>query len=355
MIIQLVLVESAERYGVRGDDKFWASRDLGDRALIVRSRRLSVGGGGGLGLVRIEAGSRRSGTRGGATSLPEPNIRGAATTDPKAGSSRRSPRGHTDSAQEGFDTGPDGCHEKACGFVRRARWHGSGDLGRLGLFDAGSEPCRRCACWYRVLHQASRDAAFLNSFHRGPRPCVQCEECVRTDALELHRGRCETARRRWFKALAVAAEGTSVMRFARLSWYQPRTADDLDREAQFLSPSMKLQHQGINLQVRRLRITEHRTEGRDPGTTLHVFVHDDGVATHGPEEDYPPAGDREPRRPRDPRRSAGMRLDCEPAPSVRSEPEWMGTPAAARRLGITTRTLYRLIDEGRLPAYRIGR
>src|SRR5688500_9912945 len=29
--------------------------------------------------------------------------------------------------------------------------------------------------------------------------------------------------------------------------------------------------------------------------------------------------------------------------------------AAARRLGITTRTLYRFVDEGHLPAYRMGR
>ena len=37
------------------------------------------------------------------------------------------------------------------------------------------------------------------------------------------------------------------------------------------------------------------------------------------------------------------------------EPVWMGTPEAARRLGVTIRTLRRLIDDGRLPAYRIGR
>ncbi len=35
--------------------------------------------------------------------------------------------------------------------------------------------------------------------------------------------------------------------------------------------------------------------------------------------------------------------------------EWLGTTAAARRLGITTRTLYRFIDEGYLTAYRMGR
>ncbi|MEX2486701.1 MAG: helix-turn-helix domain-containing protein [Nitriliruptoraceae bacterium] len=37
------------------------------------------------------------------------------------------------------------------------------------------------------------------------------------------------------------------------------------------------------------------------------------------------------------------------------EIEWLNTKAAARRLGITTRTLYRLIDDGKLPAYKFGR
>ena len=37
------------------------------------------------------------------------------------------------------------------------------------------------------------------------------------------------------------------------------------------------------------------------------------------------------------------------------EIEWLSTREAARRLGITTRTLYRLIDEGQLPAYKLGR
>lgn len=35
--------------------------------------------------------------------------------------------------------------------------------------------------------------------------------------------------------------------------------------------------------------------------------------------------------------------------------QWLGTAEAARYLGITTRTLYRLIDEGQLPAYKFGR
>ena len=37
------------------------------------------------------------------------------------------------------------------------------------------------------------------------------------------------------------------------------------------------------------------------------------------------------------------------------ETSWLGTPEAAERLGITQRTLYRLIDEGQIPAYKMGR
>lgn len=40
------------------------------------------------------------------------------------------------------------------------------------------------------------------------------------------------------------------------------------------------------------------------------------------------------------------------------EPEairWLSTAEAANRLGITPRTLYRFIDEGQVPAYRMGR
>lgn len=37
------------------------------------------------------------------------------------------------------------------------------------------------------------------------------------------------------------------------------------------------------------------------------------------------------------------------------EIEWLSTQDAARRLGITPRTLYRFIDLGELPAYRLGR
>ena len=34
---------------------------------------------------------------------------------------------------------------------------------------------------------------------------------------------------------------------------------------------------------------------------------------------------------------------------------WLSTRAAADQLGITTRTLYRLIDGGKIPAYKFGR
>lgn len=39
----------------------------------------------------------------------------------------------------------------------------------------------------------------------------------------------------------------------------------------------------------------------------------------------------------------------------REEIVWLSTREAARRLGITPRTLYRLIDSGQLPAYKVGR
>ena len=35
--------------------------------------------------------------------------------------------------------------------------------------------------------------------------------------------------------------------------------------------------------------------------------------------------------------------------------EWLSTQGAAQRLGVTPRTLYRFIDQGELPAYRMGR
>ncbi len=34
---------------------------------------------------------------------------------------------------------------------------------------------------------------------------------------------------------------------------------------------------------------------------------------------------------------------------------WMGTKEAADYLGVTPRTLYRFVDEGSLPAYKMGR
>jgi excisionase family DNA binding protein len=40
---------------------------------------------------------------------------------------------------------------------------------------------------------------------------------------------------------------------------------------------------------------------------------------------------------------------------TRDEITWLSTREAARRLGITTRTLYRLIDSGQVPAYKFGR
>lgn len=43
------------------------------------------------------------------------------------------------------------------------------------------------------------------------------------------------------------------------------------------------------------------------------------------------------------------------AAGMSDEIRWLSTAEAARRLGVTTRTLYRFIDEGQLPAYRFGR
>ena len=40
---------------------------------------------------------------------------------------------------------------------------------------------------------------------------------------------------------------------------------------------------------------------------------------------------------------------------VREEVSWLSTREAAGQLGITTRTLYRMIDNGQLPAYKFGR
>jgi excisionase family DNA binding protein len=37
------------------------------------------------------------------------------------------------------------------------------------------------------------------------------------------------------------------------------------------------------------------------------------------------------------------------------EPDWIGTTEAAKYLGLRPPTLYRLIDDGLLPAYKAGR
>ena len=43
------------------------------------------------------------------------------------------------------------------------------------------------------------------------------------------------------------------------------------------------------------------------------------------------------------------------APMGSDETTWLSTKEAARRLGITPRTLYRFVDMGELTAYRLGR
>ncbi|WP_419853326.1 helix-turn-helix domain-containing protein [Candidatus Poriferisodalis sp.] len=47
--------------------------------------------------------------------------------------------------------------------------------------------------------------------------------------------------------------------------------------------------------------------------------------------------------------------DEEPPQVPYDEIIWLSTLKAADRMGITTRTLYRFIDRGDLPAYRFGR
>ena len=48
---------------------------------------------------------------------------------------------------------------------------------------------------------------------------------------------------------------------------------------------------------------------------------------------------------------------AEDSPGAHGSPDavWLSTQEAARRLGVTARTLYRFIDQGDLPAYRLGR
>lgn len=43
------------------------------------------------------------------------------------------------------------------------------------------------------------------------------------------------------------------------------------------------------------------------------------------------------------------------ADSKPPEIRWLSSQQASERLGVTLRTLYRLIDTGQLPAYKIGR
>lgn len=38
-----------------------------------------------------------------------------------------------------------------------------------------------------------------------------------------------------------------------------------------------------------------------------------------------------------------------------SDVRWLGTTEAAERLGVVPRTLYRMIDEGAIAAYKMGR
>jgi excisionase family DNA binding protein len=65
-------------------------------------------------------------------------------------------------------------------------------------------------------------------------------------------------------------------------------------------------------------------------------VADRGLA-HLPPSSTPEASSRPPRR------------------AAEQDIIWLSTQDAARRLGVTPRTLYRFIDEGQLPAYRFGR
>lgn len=54
-------------------------------------------------------------------------------------------------------------------------------------------------------------------------------------------------------------------------------------------------------------------------------------------------------------RVASSRDNSPEADDLGDSPGWLSTQAAARRLGVTPRTLYRFIDQGDLPAYRMGR
>ena len=47
--------------------------------------------------------------------------------------------------------------------------------------------------------------------------------------------------------------------------------------------------------------------------------------------------------------------DDEMEEEVLEATRWVGTTAAAAYLGVVPRTLYRMIDEDRIPAYKMGR
>lgn len=47
--------------------------------------------------------------------------------------------------------------------------------------------------------------------------------------------------------------------------------------------------------------------------------------------------------------------DAEADAAAPTPPQWMGTQEAARYLGITPRTLYRFINDGSVPAFKMGR
>ena len=60
--------------------------------------------------------------------------------------------------------------------------------------------------------------------------------------------------------------------------------------------------------------------------------------------------------PEEPTEAGGDGATSEDEPQVHyDEFIWLSTLKAAKRMGITTRTLYRFIDRGDLPAYRFGR
>ncbi len=56
-----------------------------------------------------------------------------------------------------------------------------------------------------------------------------------------------------------------------------------------------------------------------------------------------------------PEKPTGSDGDNASSQNVFDEIIWLSTLKAADRLGLTTRTLYRFIDRGDLPAYRFGR